>query len=732
VVYHAWTTSRHRIKTIDPKTHLVEFTAGSAWPMGYWEKNQRYYVESIREALDTPGEFYLDRRAGQLLYYPRPDEDMARVEVVAPVLEDILRIEGDPAQDRPVAHLSFVGLALHHAAWSMPAADKVDIQAATFLPTAALYATGARDCLIKQCEIAHTGGYGLWLAGGSKNNRVEQCHLFDLGAGGVRLGETDLPEDERLQADHNDVDNCFIHDGGRVFHAGVGVWIGKSSHNRVRHNEICDLLYSGVSVGWSWGYAPSSAHHNLIEHNHIHHLGYGQLSDMGGIYHLGVGPGTVLRGNVIHDVLTYSYGGWGLYTDEGSTGVLIENNLVYRVTDGAFHQHYGRDNLVRNNVLALSATVGQVIRSREEEHNSFTLERNIIYGAATPPLGKNWGRGGFTLRDNLYWNTDPAALVFPGGRTLAQWQAAGHDAGSLAADPKFLAPDQADFRLAPDSPAFKLGFQPIAPTQAGLVGPPSWTDLPKQISRPEMKQPGQRGRRRVPLCAVDSVAGCHAHACREQVTALDGHGECGHGTRVRPTRGLHERLASADELDGQAPGVADEGRRVAAGQLDELALGRGARVEKPLAVGGHVLAQEGDVQKPAIDRRVIGHGVGRVAIELDGRLARVVHDKPRRARSHRHAHPEILTIPLGHLSRIRDVQGNVLDLHGVLEGVFWGTRRSGVPGKSNGQTPGIRPKAPVILSEAKDLSRRNNASSSKFRTASAPSLLSEAENLPCQ
>ena len=336
--------------------------------------------------------------------------------------------------------------------------------------------------------MAHVGEYALWLAEGCKDNRLRHCHLHDLGGGGVKIGEQSSPPDEARSAGHNVVDNCFLHDTGRVFHAGVGVWIGRSSHNRVTHNEICDLNYTGVSVGWCWGYAPSSANHNAIEYNHIHHVGRGVLGDMGGIYTLGISPGTRIRHNVIHDVYSPGVGGGtGIYPDEGSSHILIENNLVYHTELGCFSQHYGRENTVRNNILAFSRA-GEISRYRQEKHLSFTFERNIVYSTSGFLLNGGWSNGKYRMGRNLYWDTSTADPDFD-EMGFEDWQALRRDAGSLVADPMFVNAPGLDFRLKPDSPAKKIGFVPFDPGKAGLYGEPDWVNLPRKIVRPPLDLP---------------------------------------------------------------------------------------------------------------------------------------------------------------------------------------------------------------------------------------------------
>ena len=243
-----------------------------------------------------------------------------------------------------------------------------------------------------------------------------------------------------------------------------------------------------MSVGWSWGYAPSSAHHNVVEHNHIHHIGRGVLGDMGGIYTLGISPGTRLRHNVIHDVYSPGIGGGaGIYPDEGSTGLLIENNLVYNTERGCFSQHYGKENTVRNNIFALSRT-GEIARYREEDHISFFFERNIVYSTTGYVLLGNWGNGNYRTDHNVFWDTTTNDPDFH-DLDFEDWQALGRDKHSIIADPLFVDAAALDFRLKPDSPALKVGFKPFDISDVGLYGEPEWTELPKKIVRKPLELP---------------------------------------------------------------------------------------------------------------------------------------------------------------------------------------------------------------------------------------------------
>lgn len=478
VVYHSWETSLHHVRAVDPNALQVTFVEPAPWPMGQWEKQQRYYIENIFEALDAPGEWYLNEATATVYYYPLPGEDPEKAEVVAPALTSTLfAVSGQPSKNEYVEHLRFAGITFAHSNANLRRIRNPG-QGEIFQP-ALIHATGLRHSSFEDCEVAHTGAHGIWFAAGCEDNAVRRCHMHDLGGGGVYIGGGwgvhDTTPTRRIV-----VDNNFIHDGSYLFHGAHGVWIGTSSSNSVTHNEISNFDYSGISCGWSWGFQPSSANNNAIDYNHIHHLGNGDgLSDMGGIYTLGISPGTTERGNHIHHVYNYApvSHGSGIYPDEGSSEILIEDNVVYRVRTSPLFQHYGTNNIVRNNILAFGGEA-QLRRCREDKPCHYVATGNIVYSDIDQMLGGVWKNGDWRLGSNVYWCT--AGQPKFKDMDFATWQSKGKDAGSMVADPLFMDAGRGDFRLKQDSPAARTGFRQIDVGKAGLYGDQRWTELPRR------------------------------------------------------------------------------------------------------------------------------------------------------------------------------------------------------------------------------------------------------------
>jgi hypothetical protein len=376
----------------------------------------------------------------------------------------VLELGGEPERGRFVEHVRFEGLTFSHARWWFSGSEaQVGFSQAAWGVPGAVRAEGARHVVFEGCTIAHVGGYGLELGRGCTDDVVSHCTLADLGAGGVKIGETAIRESADERTARNTVEDCTIKDGGRVHHQAIGLWIGQSGDNVIAHNRITELDYSGISIGWTWGYGPSLAGGNRVEGNEVDHLGVRPgnteppLGDMGGIYTLGIQTGTVIQGNYFHDIAGRTIA-WGIYFDEGSSGIVAERNLVLRTSHGGFHQHYGKDNVVRNNVFAFGRDA-QIWRTRREEHLSFTFEKNVVVADGDRWFRGDW-TGGVVLRGNVYGRTDGGPVPFPGPMDF--------DAGSVVADPGLDLTDPKRFVLRPDSPARALGFQPF---DLSAVGP---------------------------------------------------------------------------------------------------------------------------------------------------------------------------------------------------------------------------------------------------------------------
>lgn len=457
VLLEAWAQSRNVISAVDAGANVVTL-AGDAFPNNS-EQDARYYIENAIDGLRV-GAWRVHGKKGVVLYWPEAGEDVISETITAPRLNDLVQVVGE--QKQPAHNIIFDNLIFAGADWPLKGGSDMDPQAAVEVE-AALQFRFAKQCTVRRCRFSRFGGYAVDFGHGCQDNTVLSCEMSDLGGGGIRLGDSDMNAALVAPNGGNNVTDTHIHHIGLVHAPAVGVLALLTANNRISHNEIDHTYYTTVSVGWTWGYGPTPCRSNIVEYNHLHDIGQGMLSDMGGVYTLGLQPGTIIRNNVIHDVNVFNYGGWGLYTDEGSSGIVLESNIVYRCQSAGFHQHYGETNLLYNNIFALNQD-HQLMRTREEPHVSFTFTNNIVYFNSGDLLGGNWAGTGLAIDHNIYFDTRTGPLapaLVDGSLKFDDWRKRGYDANSIFVDPMFAAPQNGDFRIKKDSPAIAFGFHPL-------------------------------------------------------------------------------------------------------------------------------------------------------------------------------------------------------------------------------------------------------------------------------
>ena len=510
VVLHVWSSSRLFVQKVDPAKNIVTFTGMPTFAVDQ-DGLQPYFIENVKEELKVLGEWYLDRPSGVLTYLPVAGETLGSTRIIIPHLTKVMTLNGDYRKgDRYlnglhhspfVEHLTFDHLAFSHNESPLPREGYGGSQGNPDVP-AAIELTGAKNCRFQGCTISQTGNYGLGLGLGSQANEIIGCRMFDLGAGGVKVGDISMKVDAKYPElpTGNRIENCAISDVGMLYFSANAVWGGIVRDTFIRHNQIWNCSYSGIAMGWAWNDKPTSCGGNRIEYNSISNV-LTLVADGASIYTLGRQPGTVIRGNVTRDNLkspfAKHYWQLGLYLDEGSAEMLVENNFVYHIGTQSFNMNGGSQNIIRNNILGpvydFPDSKEVYIRCHKRPYaHSNVFTRNLMYFDSVNIVEAGNDKSLFDCRANLYWNFAGKPFHFS-GKTFAEWKAGGQDAASLNMDPLFKDPANGDFHLNKSSPAFLLGFKEFDYSLAGLEPEFKAVATTAKVSQPPfyaMKLPG--------------------------------------------------------------------------------------------------------------------------------------------------------------------------------------------------------------------------------------------------
>ena len=475
-IMHFWRDDLLPVHSVNLETGRIQVTKPSAMRIRI---DDNYIFENVKEALSLPGEWYLDRSEEKLYYVPEAGDTVENTVLYAGINEQLITLNG-------ADNISFQGINFENTDWNHvdgthtgkafapthPMYKDIkygaDHPQAAFEVPAAIYISSSSYINFTDCRFENISYTAVKFDKASKNCNITSCMFNEIGANAIFIhGDFVVPATTK----NINVTDCHINKYGRIFNNAIGILLTHAIDCNLTNNEIHDGWYTGISVGWNWGYSDNSTNNINISNNLIYDIGNGWLSDMGAIYTLGIQPDTVISGNIIYNVGCdegrYGYGGWGIYLDEGSSGMLVENNLVYDCSSETFHQHYGRDNVVRNNIFAFGGE-GAFIITKNEEHNSLTLSNNILVVDNAPVYAFDVESDWFIDDGNVYWDYTKGGNVYSGHtmkffdrKSLVPIMTMGYFNNAVFSDPLFKDAENRDFTLADNSPALEAGFKPF-------------------------------------------------------------------------------------------------------------------------------------------------------------------------------------------------------------------------------------------------------------------------------
>jgi hypothetical protein len=323
-----------------------------------------FFLTNSIAFLDSPGEWFEDLRSGQVYYWPREGEEMASAEAIAPALETVMTVQG--TLDQPVSHLTFKNISFAHSTWMQPSrTGHVPIQAGmpmtdsygirpkgtpdhpgldnqnwiSRLP-AAVTVQNANNIHFERCRFEHTAASGLDFVSGTHDDLIEGCLFRDIGGNGLQMASFQEgpienhvpynPSDQRVVSQKERIANNLVTDAANEDWGCVGICVGYGREITIEHNEVNNVSYTGISLGWGWTKLPNIMRDNRIHANRLDHVAT-RMCDTAGIYTLSNQPGTLITENAVDHIKMSPYvdrpDHWFyLYTDEGSSNITIRDN----------------------------------------------------------------------------------------------------------------------------------------------------------------------------------------------------------------------------------------------------------------------------------------------------------------------------------------------------------------------------------------------------------------------
>lgn len=416
-VYHMWDESMVGVKALDDTTHTITFSSKLGHPPGGFNVH-KYVVWNVREGLKAPGQWYLDRTAGKVVYWPLPGQDMKRVEVLAPTAESIFTLIGN--KDQRVKDITLRGLRLAVTTTPLKSGG---FGAGVF--AGAVQMAWTEDCRLSDLTIFNTGGQGI-RATDSNSLTVEGCEVRNAGACGIRVSGQSWR-----------VINNYVHHNGEAYPSAIAVNTG-GQDGLLAHNEVHDCPYSGITFGGQGA---------VIEANEIYRT-MQELHDGAAIY-ITFCKNVTVRGNYVHDVTdTGGYGASAYYLDEQAEDCLVEGNLSTGV-GWPSHNHMTKHNTLRGNVWVVEGDAKLTF----PKSTDCTLERNIVTATGkitvtNPPAITTW-------TENIFYTPKGPREGVP--------------AEVLNVDPLLENPAKGVWRLKAGSPAAALGLTGVDVSGAGRV-----------------------------------------------------------------------------------------------------------------------------------------------------------------------------------------------------------------------------------------------------------------------